>query len=209
MRHTLYVPSVFFISLVTFSCGDDSDDSKSPSLAKQLTGTWASANCESSTSNGQTSYFKRTFTFTETTWAIDYSTFGSSDCADSGKLLTVNIGGNYTIEGASPSVTNANNGFFGFTTRTVTPRNQAIIDTFLKPASACGVTDWAVDKSQDIQTPGCAVLGAYPLATCTGEYDIIRLDGANLYFGVRPADGNLCTTALRPTALLPTAVVKQ
>ena len=51
-------------------------------------------------------------------------------------------------------------------------------------------------------TPGgCAGLGAYPVADCPADYDIVKLseDGTELSFGARPADNNMCTPENRPT----------
>ena len=57
--------------------------------------------------------------------------------------------------------------------------------------TACGVTDAAEGVAHDI-TGGCAGLGAYPVADCPADYDIVKLseDGTELSFGARPADNN-------------------
>jgi hypothetical protein len=65
----------------------------------------------------------------------------------------------------------------------------------------CGHSNWKLGKSKNIQKPGCPQLGAYPLSMCKGEYDIVKVEGQNLFFGARPADGNLCSEDRRPKEL--------
>ena len=101
------------------------------------------------------------------------------------------------LEGSSAVEEGAREGTFGFTTKTVTPNIGDAVD-FVN--TACGVTDAAEGVAYDI-TGGCAGLGAYPVADCPADYDIVKLneDGTELSFGARPADNNMCTPRDRPT----------
>ena len=76
-------------------------------------------------------------------------------------------------------------------------------------SQGCGRAGFAVGQATDILADGCAGLGAYPLAACPAEHDLVVLDGASLRLGARPADGNLCTDARRPTAPSPVALARQ
>ena len=143
-----------------------------------------------------------TFVFTETTWELDYSAFGDDACTV--QFLTVDIAGDYTLEGASEAVEGAREGTFGFTTKTVTPHVE---DALAVVNGACEVTDTEVGVALDI-SGGCAGLGAYPIADCAADYDIVRLnEDGTLSFGARPADNNMCTPENRPTTFEGGAVV--
>jgi hypothetical protein len=52
---------------------------------------------------------------------------------------------------------------------------------------------------------GCAGFGQYPGADCPADFDVVKRDGDDLFFGARPADNDMCTAAKRPTALSPVA----
>ena len=52
----------------------------------------------------------------------------------------------------------------------------------------------------DISETGCA--GWKPVAECGVDHDLFAMDAKGVYFGVRPADNDMCTPDRRPTALL-------
>lgn len=69
--------------------------------------------------------------------------------------------------------------------------------------AGCGLAE-GVEK--DISVTGCALWK--PVSICSEDHDLLALDAAGrLFFGVRPADNDMCTPDKRPTAPLP-AVVK-
>ena len=99
---------------------------------------------------------------------------------------------------ASAAVAGAREGRFDFATKTVTPHNAGVAE-FL--AQACGRSGFIAGEAADI-AGGCAGLGAYPVADCPSDYDIVSLDDTgSLHFGARPQDNNMCTPDKRPTAL--------
>ena len=148
------------------------------------------------------SFNQLTFEFTETTWDLDYASFGDDACTMG--FMTVNIAGDYTLEGASEAAEGAREGTFGFTTKTATGHSAdaaAFIDT------ACGTTGTEVDVAFDL-SGGCAGLGAYPIADCAADYVIIKLnEDGTVSFGARPADNDMCTPEKRPTTFEGGAVV--
>jgi Adenomatosis polyposis coli down-regulated 1 len=188
------------------STGTSADSTGDTPLEADLVGTWTSVACEVIPGEAPT-YFTRTFELTETTWAIDFSTFGDPDCSDAQRLFRVEIAGPYQIEQPSAVVGGAFEAFFGYESRRITPVQQAAAD-FMNQGELCGVSTWTVGESVDVHELGCAGLGIQPVANCSGEYDIVALvdelrrePGEALYFGVRPADGNLCTSDRRPSQL--------
>jgi hypothetical protein len=189
---TSFVSLAIGLSVVSGGAMAKDKVAKMPSIK----GKWVSEACESYPNpDGSKTYFKRLFSITDKTWAIDFSTFGDPKCSDAAKLLTVDIDGKYKL-GKESSVSGGTEGEFMFSNRKVTPKSEGILG-WLNPAKVCGFADWVVGKTKDIQKIGCAQLGAHPLKDCKGEYDIVKLEGDKLYFGARPADGNLCSPVKR------------
>lgn len=160
--------------------------------AEDLVGTWVGPCFPSPQGDG--SHNQLTFRMTAGAWDLDYTAFGDAAC--SAKFLTVNIQGDYTLGGASAVEAGAREGTFGFRSKTVTPHLDAAVGVV---NGACAVTTAKVGEKLDIGG-GCAGLGAYPIADCASDSDIVRLQGNVLSFGARPADNNMCTPEKRPTS---------
>lgn len=175
---------------------------KAPKLTiEALQGTWASPACESvPDGKGGSMSFKRTFKFAKSTWAIDFSTYGDPACSADKKMVTVDIDGPYKLEKPSAAVPGATEARFLFAHRKATPQSDGAAG-WLNSVKACGHGDWKAHATVDIDQTGCAELGAYPKKACEGEFDVIKVDGDQLFFGNRPADGNLCSKDRRPAAL--------
>jgi hypothetical protein len=67
----------------------------------------------------------------------------------------------------------------------------------------CGLT---VNLEADISTTGCAAWR--PVAVCGEDHDLFAMDASGAYFGVRPADNDMCSADKTPTALLPAVVAR-
>ena len=167
--------------------------------ATDLVGTWVGP-CFASPS-GDGSFNQLTFRMTETEWDLDYVAHGDENCT--AKFLTVNIKGPYTLGEASSAAEGAREGTFSFTSKTVTGHMEAALGVI---NGACGVTDTAVDTPLDL-AGGCAGLGAYPIAECAADNDIVMVKDNNLHFGARPADNNMCSPDKRPSSFEGGAVV--
>jgi hypothetical protein len=174
-----------------------------------LTGSWASPACES-VPNGQggTMNFTRTFTITPARWSIDFVVFGDAACSEGAKLFTASYAGPYRLLGPSATVPGATEAEFDFAERKVLPNSEGGAGYF-NGQKVCGAADWKVGQARDIQQSGCAQLGAWPLAQCAGEHDVVQVKGDALYFGDRPADQNLCSKEKRPKALGKTPVQRR
>ena len=81
--------------------------------------------------------------------------------------------------------------------KTVTAHMEPAVDVIKQ---ACGAEEVTVGEALDI-SGGCAGLGAYPIADCGQDYDIVSLKDNVLGFGARPADNNMCSKEKRPTSL--------
>jgi hypothetical protein len=164
--------------------------------APVLDGTWSSPTCESTPDGSM--HFTRTFKLEKDRWAIDFSTYGDAACKE--KMVTVDIDGPLKLEKPSAKVKGATEAQFLFAHRKATPRSEGAAK-WLSSVKACGKADWKAGESVDIDASGCPQLGAYPKAQCAGEFDLVKVEGDQLYFGARPADGNLCSKEKRPQAL--------
>lgn len=182
-------------SLSLAACGPTTADSAERDGLRpqpgELAGDWASACVDPGNGQG----FRLSFALTEDTWELAYDAFGDAACAV--PFLTVNIAGPYTLGEPSESVPKAREGEFGFASKAVTPHNDAAVG-FLQ--QACGREDFSVGQASDLGA-GCAGLGAYPIAQCPSDHDLVFLSGDKLQFGQRPMDNNMCSPDKRPTAL--------
>jgi hypothetical protein len=192
-----HVTSLVLLALPVFAC---SSSSGGAAASQSLAGHWVSDTCEASGTN----YLKRDFTITDTSWDLVVTVYGDAACGT--KVLGATIGGDYTVGNASPDVPGARQAEFRFAHHTATPLAQPLVD--LLTQNKCGSGTWAIGQTQDILAGGCAPIGVYPVASCPSDSDVVKLDGARLYFGNRPADNDMCATDKRPKALTSAAVVK-
>jgi hypothetical protein len=105
--------------------------------------------------------------------------------------------GPYRIGEKSASVAGAYEAIFGERQKLVTllTDDPGIVANF--GFAACGLH---LGVEVDVSVKGCA--GWKPVAVCGEDHDLLALEGARLYFGVRPRDNDMCTPDKRPTALL-------
>jgi len=201
---TSLVVACFALGTLVAACGGGEPSASNPAATTptstataaglDISGRWQS-DCLGP-QNG--SWSRLTFDNSASEWKLDYDSFGDKACTTA--LGTVHIEGPYRIEGASSAVSGAYEGAFSFSKRTVTPRAQGFAD-FLGSAGGCGGGAFSVGVAADILEKGCAGLGAYPRARCSGDNDLVRREGTELRFGERPADNDMCTKEKRPGAL--------
>lgn len=169
--------------------------------APKIDGTWASPACESMPDGkGGSMHFKRVFKIAKSGWTLDFSTYGDASCAEASKMVTVDIDGAYELGKPSAKVSGGTEARFFFAHRKATAKSDGAAG-WLNSVQACGKSDWKAGQAVDIDASGCPQLGAYPKKMCAGEFDVVKRDGDDLYFGNRPADGNLCSQDRRPSEL--------
>jgi hypothetical protein len=164
-----------------------------------LNGTWASPASEDW---GRGTFGTRSFTFADGTWSLDFAL--ALDPGMNAKVFEFHTTGTYDVLAPSATVPGAFDMLFREEIKAVTLRatDPGLIEAF--GLAGCNLTP---DVKTDISATGCAIWK--PVAECGVDHDLLALDAdQNLYFGVRPADNDMCTPDKRPTALLP-AVVKQ
>jgi hypothetical protein len=169
-----------------------------PSLA----GRWASAACETfPDGRGGEVHLRRDFRLTDTTWRLDLAFFAERACTTT--LWTVAIDGPYSVVRPSTAVAGAWEAEFAVDTNVWTPKAPDIV-TMLTNAQ-CGTSAWALDVGQDVSATGCIGV-AHKKSECPREYDLVKVEGDNLWFGDRATD--LCRAETRPTKLAANPVVR-
>jgi hypothetical protein len=150
---------------------------------------------------GGGAFGRRAFSFDHGRWTLDFTL--ALDPAFARKVFAFRTGGTYRVIGAAAAVPGAFQADFREESKNVTllTSDAAIATAF--GLAACGL---AVGVEKDVSQAGCAAWK--PVSACPQDHDLLALDAAGgLYFGVRPADNDMCAPERRPTALLP-AVVK-
>lgn len=164
-----------------------------------LSGTYASAAPEPW---GPGAWGTRRFTFDGGRWGLTFTL--ALDPRMEARVFSFRTLGAYAV-GTQAAVPGAHAAVFGeerkfVTLHTADPKLAAAFGL-----AACGLVP-GVEK--DISQDGCARWK--PVAQCGEDHDLLMLDGqGRLFFGQRPQDNDMCTSARRPGALFPHPVVRQ
>lgn len=162
-----------------------------------LDGRWASTAPEPW---GPGAWGTREFTFRDGRWTLRFVL--ALDPAMRQPVFAFRTHGTYALGGASASVPGAWEADFREDAKHVTllTSDPALAAAF--GLAACGLE---VGVERDVSSQGCARWK--PVSVCPDDHDLLALGPSGaLYFGVRPADNDLCTPDRRPRALLPAVV---
>lgn len=138
----------------------------------------------------------REFTFADGRWTLTFT--HALDPAMTMRTFQFRTGGDFEILDRSPDVEGAYHGVFGEDWKhlTLLTDNPEIVAAM--GMAGCGLT---TNLETDISETGCA--NWKPVAECGEDHDLFAMDATSVYFGVRPADNDMCTPDKVPTALLP------
>ena len=138
----------------------------------------------------------RDFTFAGGQWQLIFT--HALDPGMTMRTFQFRTGGPFEIGEASATVAGAHEGDFHEDWKHVTllTDNPEIVAAM--GMADCGLT---YNLETDISETGCAAWA--PVAECGTDHDLFAMDATGVYFGVRPADNDMCTPDRRPTALLP------
>jgi hypothetical protein len=137
----------------------------------------------------------RSFTFEKGKWGLTF--IHALDPAMAMKTFRFRTEGPYKVGNASSTVPGAFEAVFFEDVKFVTllMTDETLIQAF--GFADCGLKP---NVEVDISKTGCA--GWKPVAVCREDHDLLAIDADGLYFGVRPADNDMCTPDKRPTTLL-------
>jgi hypothetical protein len=141
-------------------------------------------------------YGTREFTFANGRWQLIFT--HALDPAMTLRTFQFRTGGPFEIGAASDVVAGAFDGVFHEDWKHVTLLTDNAEIVAAMGMGDCGLT---YNLETDISETGCAAWA--PVAECGEDHDLFAMDGTGVYFGVRPADNDMCTPDRRPTALLP------
>ena len=119
------------------------------------------------------------------------------------QALTIHLEGPYTLGQPSSAVPGAFEADFHFDVLKLTAHNEFFLTLFNNAAGGtCGNEPFVLDVEQDVTaTHGCLPLGL-DLVNRGSEYDLVKVEGDQLYYGARPSDGSSPDRPdKRPTAL--------
>jgi hypothetical protein len=167
-----------------------------------ITGRWISAAAEPiHNPDGSVIYGQREFMLGDREWTLRFTAYG--DEQTSVKLFTLRAEGSYTLGDESPDVAAARQADFHFAKRYLTAHIPAFVELFT--ASSADGSPWQIDEERDVSRDGCAFIPS--VAASPTEYDLVKLDGAQLYFGDRSQD--LSDPANRPRRLTEQPLIRQ
>jgi hypothetical protein len=166
----------------------------SPVLAEapKLDGNWISVAPENM---GQI-YATRDFTFDGDAWSIKFRAFGDETL--SVPIFTLDVAGYYKIGGESAVVPGAYNGVFGATDKTLVADSDIAVKMF----GDMGCT-LQVGVPFDLTDQACGFFHA--AMDAAGEYDLVSLQGDQLFLGDRAGD----LTKERPVKLTPFPLIRK
>lgn len=153
--------------------------------APKLTGDWQSVAPEAQ----GPMFVTRTFHFEGNTWSVVYRAFGDADAK--APLFTLDVGGVFVVGGPA-ALPGAYNGIFPATRRDITAESTAGAALF----AGMGCT-LEVGTAKSLVSDACGFVP--PLMQAMGEYDLVKINNGQLFFGERSGD----LTKARPTALYP------
>jgi hypothetical protein len=157
--------------------------------APAVKGTWKSAAAEDM---GNGSFCSREFKLTDTTWALTFTIYADKELKT--PLVAMGFEGPWRATGESKQVPGASEASFDFKKKTVTLLAKDAAKGF--GMDGCGLTP---GKAKDVSKDGCSFVAS--VEKYGREFDLLKRDGERLFFGARPADGDMGSEAKRPTAL--------
>ncbi len=189
---TKSLSTLTILLLILIGCQSKSSAKESnESPTNPYVGEWESRKAENL---GNGTYGTRYFELGQYDWEIKFTLYVDSTL--SMPVFQFRGVGKYQVQGKSTVVQDAENALFGFDQKFVTllTDNQDLIKNF--GFTACNLE---MNIEKDITADGCSFLVSKNV--CAQEYDLLKLANGMLYFGMRPAEGDMCTEANRPTAL--------
>lgn len=162
-----------------------------PPATKEVAGRWRSAAPEDM---GNGSFCTREFALTDKTWALVFTIAADKEAKQ--PLVAMTFEGPWAATGDSASVPGAREATFEFKKKSVTllAKDPAVAKGF--GMDSCGLE---VGKRKDVSKTGCSFVAS--VAQYGKEFDLLKRDGEQLFFGARPADGNMGAPDKRPAAL--------
>jgi hypothetical protein len=169
-----------------------------------VTGIWESDRCVVQERNGVRTGSRSLFVFLDSDWALEFTQYSDAECTT--PSLRAFFQGRYRIGRPSSVVPGAHEADFGFSSKRLTLYEDALLTQ--ANGGVCGKRAWTRGREEDVSSTGC--LWVVPVSACPQEFDVVRVDGAWLLLGERPAAGqDLCREDHRARALRSLPLVRR
>ena len=145
---------------------------------EDLKGNWQSPVMETiKNPDGSVMFIKREAIFIDDNWDI----FIRSFLDEKGKIpfFTIHAKGNYILGRESPDLPGAVDVDFNNRGRYITAHYRSLVDMLNETSPFDG--EWMLDLEHDVSSKGCILVPS--IETCPVEYDIIKIQGNEIYFG--------------------------
>jgi len=182
---------VLFICCILSSVFESSANNSTSLKNNPYVGEWESIAAEKRT-NG--TYGTRYFKLTNNTWEVKFVLY--LDSALNAPVFQFRATGKYEVQEVSNAVDGAVDALFVFDHKFVTllTPDKGLINNF--GFTTCGLVK---DVEKEITETGCSFLKSK--ADCGQEYDLLKLENQQLFFGARPTKGDMCAADRRPESL--------
>lgn len=165
-------------------------------FTSRLSGFWEQT-CQAQDGNPRTSS-SSLFAIFDREWGIAFTQYADDACQQ--RVMTAVLRGTYAPTAPSKTLPGVTEMTFRFSRKSVVAYDSALLDRL--NAGACGPRRWDAGVEQDVSSDGC--LWIESLRACPQEFDLAKIDGEQLYLGMRPRPGtNICAEDRRPIALRP------
>lgn len=158
-------------------------------VGKAVIGKWKSEGAEDI---GNGAFATREFALTDKTWSLVFTIHGDKELKV--PLVAMGFSGPWKATGPSKQVAGASEATFEFEKKTVTLKAKDAAKGF--GMDGCGLE---LGKPKDVSKSGCSFVAA--VEKYGKEFDLLKREGDKVFFGARPADGNMGSEDKRPTAL--------
>jgi hypothetical protein len=190
---------------------------------EDLRGNWQSPIIETiENPDGSFMYIKREAIFIDDNWDIFIRAY--LDEEGEKPFFTIHANGNYILGEKSETLSGAVAVDFHNRARYVTAHQHSLVDMLNENSPFDG--EWMLDLEHDVSSKGCILVPS--IETCPVEYDVIKIQGNEIYFGdftaeqkedikklsqgdQNPLDGpdGICSTDNRPRQLIDYPMFKQ
>lgn len=190
MKRIFFLASIISLSFNSVDPGIPFKDMKT-SLQK-LTGTYKDL---TPVGWGRGTFGTREFTFSKGRWTLNFIL--ALDPGMKNQVFIFRTVGTYKVLDKSAIVPGAYNALFLEDSKFVTLKTA---DNNLAQAFGLAQCGLIKDVEKDISATGCSLWK--PVKLCNEDHDLLSLDkDGRLFFGIRPADNDMCTVEKRPTRL--------
>lgn len=180
----------FAILALTLNACSKEDKDAAASTPSELEGAWVT-NC---TSNQDPDYPENMIVrsvFTASTVAVSSSVYAIDDVTCKKKLTTSEIASDYTLGNEVAGVSGAKEFNVILTKVSFSINSQEDVASY-NESESCGFTDWKLDTVKDLTKTECVT---------SPQYDIVKVDGNKLYFGLATETLDGSAAAKRPISL--------